>query len=166
MKSYSYVGPPEIVAAISGLGGRAIYSSEALLQWVADAEQSREPDGLFWATYVVLEDGQLYIADRRHVACAVGQDVLAAGELAFVVDGEDLEVVEVSNQSTGYCPEPICGMAVIEALRRASIDFPKSLTVEITFRRCESCDERNVVRDCFFVCACCDADLPQDWDFA
>jgi hypothetical protein len=86
---YHYVGPREILSR-AGRSGKRIHSGD--LQNPA------------WFTFVVDEHGSLLIADRRseHVACACGRPVLSAGEM-FVRGGE---VVEVSNQSTGYCPEP------------------------------------------------------------
>ncbi|MBF0289995.1 MAG: hypothetical protein HQM14_19435, partial [SAR324 cluster bacterium] len=49
---------------------------------------------------------ELLLAPQRseHVACAAGRDVLSAGQMAF--DPETVSLEEVTNQSTGYCPEP------------------------------------------------------------
>lgn len=52
-------------------------------------------------TFVIDLDGKLRLADRNseHVACAGGGPVLAAGEMTFLADGPDLEVVDVNNNS-------------------------------------------------------------------
>src|SRR6185503_7650273 len=118
------------------------------------------------ATFVVDREGVLRLADRRseHVACAGGEEVLSAGEIFFA--GRGAEVVEVSNLSTGYCPEPSSWPAVAHALESAGIAHPGRFTAEMIFRRCTACGERNLVKDEVFVCAICDADLPGAWNFA
>jgi len=163
VRVYRYVGPDEIrAAAVHAAPGTPIHSRAELERWLAvhgaDADGDTVP-----ATYVVTEDGVLRIASRRseHVACAGGQPVLAAGEMFFARD----HAVEISNLSTGYCPEPGCWTVVADALDRAGLAHPTRFTTEITFRRCSACGERNVVKDEFFVCAVCDADLPVDWNF-
>ncbi len=125
------------------------------------------PDGLIAATFVIDAKGTLLLADRRseHVACAGGGPVQSAGEMFFLVAGGHVEVVEVSNQSTGFCPEPESWPAVAVALDRAGIAHPGRFTTEVVFRRCESCGERNVVRSGWFACGACGADLPKGWNF-
>ncbi|MBL7259682.1 hypothetical protein [Paractinoplanes lichenicola] len=115
-------------------------------------------------TYVVGLDGRLRLAPRQseHVVLAGGQDVLAAGEMTF--DAEH-RVVEVSNQSTGYCPDPDCWPAVAESLDRLGMEHPDGFTHELTFRSCPDCGERNIVRDGDFTCALCDGELPMVWNF-
>src|SRR5688572_23433490 len=105
MRRYTYVGPAEIQRAVADNPAGTVVRS------VADLVLG-EP-----VTYVVGVDGLLRIAHRRseHVACAGGGDVLAAGELTATRAG----VVEVSNQSTGYCPEPESWPAVARALEAA-----------------------------------------------
>jgi len=63
---------------------------------------------LLIVTFVIDQSGTLLVADRQseHVACAGRQPVLSAGEMTFLVSGKVVEMAEVSNQSTGYCPEP------------------------------------------------------------
>ncbi|BDA71358.1 hypothetical protein CAL7716_055240 [Calothrix sp. PCC 7716] len=58
-------------------------------------------------TVIIDVDEQLWIADRHseHVQCARGQRVLSAGEITFTLASSNVLVSEVSNQSTGYCPE-------------------------------------------------------------
>jgi len=74
-------------------------------------------------------------------------------------------VERIDNQSTGYCPEPACWSAVGAALEQAGIDHPGRFTTELVFRLCTACGQRNVVRDEWFHCAVCDAELPLTWNF-
>jgi hypothetical protein len=46
------------------------------------------------------------------------------------------------------------------------VAHPGRFTTEVVFRRCERCGERNVVRDGWFVCGVCGAELPAEWSFA
>jgi hypothetical protein len=103
MRLYHYVGPAEIRERAPGRRGVPIDSAAAVRQWIVDAEPDALPDGLIPATFVVTPDGAFRIAHRRseHVACAGGQAVLSAGEVFWSVD-ETVEVVEITNQSTGY----------------------------------------------------------------
>jgi len=45
------------------------------------------------------------------------------------------------------------------------VPHPGWFTTEIVFRRCERCDQRNVVKDDWFVCDVCGAGLPERWNF-
>jgi hypothetical protein len=121
-------------------------------------------------TYVVNRSGTLIVAPRRseHVACAGGEDVLGAGELTAIrlQKSARISVVEISNQSTGYCPEPESWPAVAAALDVAKLSHPGRFTFEAIFRRCPRCGARNLVKEEWFVCAECDADLPRAWNFA
>jgi hypothetical protein len=118
-------------------------------------------------TFVVAADGALRLAPRRseHVALPDGHDVLAAGEMRFVVDRDGWRVAEVTNQSTGYCPDPDSWPAVATALDHEGIRHPGDFTSKIIFRRCPGCGERNIVRDDDFTCALCGNDLPPQWNF-
>lgn len=90
----------------------------------------------------------------------------SSGEMFFAVTADSVGLVEVTNQSTGYCPEPDSWLAVAEALDGIGFCQPGRFTQELVFRRCEACGERNVVKDGWFVCACWGADLPTEWNFA
>jgi hypothetical protein len=152
MRRYAYVGPAEIRRAVADSPqGTVVRGVEDLV--------FGEP-----VTYVVGVDGLLRIAHRRseHVACAGGGEVLAAGELTASRAG----VVDVSNQSTGYCPEPESWPAVERALETAGIAHPGRFTMAVIFRRCEACGERNLVKDDWFECALCETALPREWNFA
>lgn len=74
-------------------------------------------------------------------------------------------MAEVSNQSTGFCPEPESWPAVAAALDRIGVRHPGRFTTEVVFRRCEKCGERNVVKDDWFACGLCGAELPMGWNF-
>jgi hypothetical protein len=128
------------------------------------APGGRRPEETF--TFVVGPDGLLRLAPRRseHAACAGGGDVLDAGEIGFRRTGHGWEVSEVSNQSTGYCPDPDSWPAVAAALDRAGVVRPDGFTHALVFRRCERCRENNVVREGVFVCVFCDAGLPHVWN--
>lgn len=168
MRLYPYVGPAEIKARVVGRPvGTRIKSAADLLVRINDTDQRRGPDGLVAATFVIDARGDLLVADRRseHVACAGGGPVLSAGEMFFGVEGDRVEVAEVSNQSTGFCPEPESWPAVAAALDRIGIAHPGRFTTEVVFRRCTACGERNVVRDGWFPCGVCGADLPAEWNF-
>lgn len=156
LRHYSYVGPAEIRQAVREHPIGATITSVADL--VAQARSSAR------LTYVVTIEGELRVADRRseHVACAGGEPVLAPGELEVDDRGA---VVYASNQSTGYCPEPECWWALATALARAQIEHPGRFTRTFDFRRCDACGERNLVKDGWFVCALCDAELPASWNF-
>lgn len=165
---YHYVGPAEIKARVaSHPTGTQITSTADLLDWVRRTGQTPGRDSLVAATFVIDEQGDLLVADRRseHVACAGGGTVLSAGEMFFLIEGDRVEVAEVSNQSTGFCPEPESWAAVAAALDRAEVAHPDRFTNEILFRLCTACAERNVVKDGWFVCGVCGAGLPAEWNF-
>jgi hypothetical protein len=158
-RRYAYVGPERLrVASRTEPRGTPIPTNAALRSFLAANPDART----FGVTFTVDLDGTLRLAPRRseHVACAGAEDVLAAGELRMTED----RVLSVTNQSTGYCPEPECWPAVAAALARAGLRAPTTWTTAFVFRRC-SCGQINVVKDDWFVCAVCDAALPMEWNF-
>ncbi len=160
---YRYVGPAAVLAAVRAGGeGRRIGSPADLAAWLAASGEAGEP-----YTFVVDVTGFLRLAPRRseHVACAGGAEVLGAGEIEFGRAGERWAATGISNQSTGYCPDPDSWPAVAAALDRAGVAHPGEFTDPVVFRRCPACGERNLVKDCDFVCAVCGADLPPEWNF-
>jgi hypothetical protein len=161
---YEYVGPKAIREAAGGTApGTVLRKVADLDDWLRNQGEALT-DG---ATYVVDTKGDLRVAPRRseYVACAGGSPVLAAGEIRFERGRSNPFVAEISNQSTGYCPEPDCWPAVASALHTAGIEAPPSFTQTFIFRRCPRCGERNLVKDDWFVCALCEADLPREWNF-
>ncbi len=165
---YHYVGPEDVRRRAAGSpAGTPVSSSDDLAGWARRTGQRADHRGLLAATFVVDEQGTLLVADRRseHVACAGGRPVLSAGEMFFGLSTLFVGVEEVTNQSTGYCPEAASWPAVASALENAGIAHPGGFTGEFVFRRCPSCGERNLVKDGWFVCGVCTAALPADWNF-
>ncbi|MEW9338281.1 hypothetical protein [Streptomyces tanashiensis] len=163
-RSYRYVGPVELKAAVRpDSGGCLIGSAAEFSDWITErsAAELTEP-----FTFVVGTDGILRLAPRRseHVACAGGAMVLSAGEIGFVREADRWAVTEVSNQSTGYCPDVTSWPAVAPALDNVGLGRPSGFTHEVVFRRCPDCQEHNIVREDDFVCVFCGSDLPQTWN--
>ncbi|MEU4620480.1 hypothetical protein AB0G04_10955 [Actinoplanes sp. NPDC023801] len=152
---YRYLGPPGI-AARDAQPGRPVRSAAELHAFLAgsDPRDRNEP-----FTYVVTADGVLRLAPRRseHVACAGGGDVLAAGEITFGTGGH---VTDITNQSTGYGPDPSCWPDAAAALDAAGITHPGRFTSAFTFRHCPGCGNLSLIKDGDFSCALCEADLP------
>lgn len=165
LRRYRYVGPAELRRETPAAGAIIVVSRDALDRWLAERARA-ELDEPF--TFVVALDGRLRLAPRRseHVALAAGRDVLAAGEIVFSPGAGARRVLEVTNQSTGYCPDPDCWTAVGEALDDLGLDHPGDFTVKVVFRRCPACAARNIVREGDFTCALCESALPTEWNFA
>lgn len=161
-RRYRYAGPAD-VAGRSGPAGRPIHVTPDVDGWLAEAAP---PDRAEPFTYAVDPHGTLRVAPRRseHVACAGGGEVLAAGEITFARNAAGWTVTEVSNQSTGYCPDPSCWPAVAAALDRIGLGHPGAFTAEFLFRRCPDCATLNVVKEGDFACAACDQVLPRSWN--
>ncbi|MFE2411480.1 hypothetical protein ACFXDE_24340 [Kitasatospora sp. NPDC059408] len=165
-RAYRYVGPPELWGG-GGPGGQLVRTEPEFADWVGErtAAELAEP-----FTFVVDLAGFLRLAPRRseHVVCAGGELVLSAGEVRFE-RGDDADfhgwtAEEVSNQSTGYCPDVVSWSAVAAALERIGVRRPGGFTHGIVFRRCPGCRGVNVVREGSFVCVFCDGDLPVRWN--
>ncbi|XXF78022.1 hypothetical protein P2318_33995 [Myxococcaceae bacterium GXIMD 01537] len=161
--AYPYVGPEAIRRAVAAApAGTPILTPRDVATWL-----EATPDALVeGATYVVDLQGRLRLAPRRseHVACAGGEDVLAAGEIRFQRGAPSPSVAELSNQSTGYCPDTACWAAIAGALTRAGLNPPAGFTHEVIFRRCVRCGEINLVKEGWFVCVFCEVDLPSAWN--
>jgi hypothetical protein len=138
------------------------------LSWIQVTNQTLTPDKTVIATFIIDLEQHLWIADQRseHVRCAAGQKVLSAGEMTFGIKGQNVEAIEVSNQSTGYCPEPESWDAVANALSATSILHPSSFTSAFLFRRCNACGSTNIIKDDLFECEVCQAPLSRKWNFA
>jgi hypothetical protein len=162
MNGYPYVGPAELTTGFTP-GGSRIRSAADFARWVAKqtAAELAEP-----FTFVVDTHGSLRLAPRRseHVVCAGGMPVLSAGEMSFHRSSRYWTVEDVSNQSSGYCPETSSWPAVAHALEQAGLGHPPGFTHEVVFRRCPVCHEHNIVREDDFVCVFCDSALPDDWN--
>ncbi|MBL1085224.1 hypothetical protein JK359_25185 [Streptomyces actinomycinicus] len=163
-RHYRYVGPAALRAGLHpGNGGHRITSAAAFDAWAAERSPAELAEPF---TFVVDTDGALCLAPRRseHVACAGGRPVLSAGEIAFVRAADRWEVGDVSNHSTGYCPDTSSWPAVARALDRAGIESPDGFTHAMVFRRCPGCGQHNLVRDDDFACVFCGSDLPAHWN--
>lgn len=163
-RAYRYVGPGDLRASIRpDTAGRRIDTEADFHTW-ADERTGAEWTEPF--TFVISLEGSLLLAPRRseHVACAGGAPVLSAGEISFRFRGDRWIVYEISNQSTGYCPDPASWPVVATALDRAHLEHPGRFTHEIVFRRCPACRELNIVREDDFACVFCDAELPDSWN--
>ncbi|MFG3491432.1 hypothetical protein [Streptomyces sp. NPDC047972] len=163
-RAYRYVGPTELKETVRpGSGGCRIRTAAEFGEWVAarSVAELAEP-----FTFVVGEDRALRLAPRRseHVACAGGGRVLGAGEITFVREERGWAVSEVSNQSTGYCPDIASWSEVARAIDRTGLVRPRGFTHEVVFRRCPGCQEHNIVREDDFVCVFCGGDLPETWN--
>lgn len=169
MRTYGYVGPADIKARSAGQpAGRVIRTTADVSAWIRESHQAVGAGGTVPATFIIDSGQQLLVADRHseHVACAGGGDVLAAGEIFFIVDVRSaVFVAEISNQSTGYCPEPSCWEVVETVLDRIGLDHPPGFTAECVFRKCPECGARNIVKEAWFYCDVCGHELPAEWNF-
>jgi hypothetical protein len=167
-KPYRYVGPEQIRARVAEhSAGTPVNGAADVVRWTEQTGQRVARDEILAATFVIDPSERLLIADRHseHVACAGGGDVLAAGELFFSVDGKDVSIEQVSNQSTGYCPEAESWAVVVRVLDRIGLAHPEGFTTVCIFRRCTHCGERNIVKDDWFVCDVCGGELDRQWNF-
>ncbi len=165
VKIYDYVGPIEIKEAVADdASGVSITSADDLRAW--SEQQDEWDEDRLTVTFVVVPNGTARVAPRRseHVACALGGPVLAAGELTVRLKPR-IEIVEATNQSTGYCPEPECWQAARSALTAAGVPCPTELTHSYIFRLCTQCGERNLIKDDWFECDSCGQDLAREWNF-
>jgi hypothetical protein len=163
MRRFRYLGPAALGDLPHATDAVDVTSMEVLGRWLG-AQDPR--DRMAPLTYVVTVDGVLRVAPRgrEHVACARSQDVLGAGEIQFALDAAAWIVTEISNQSTGYCPDLDSWPAVAAGLDRAGLRHPGGFTQPIVFRACPACSAKNIVRDDDFVCAVCGDALPDTWN--
>lgn len=167
-RHYSYVGSHNLLQLLQQPSQRTHVNHAAdVLQWIKDTHQVLDADKTVVATFIIDLNQQLWIADQRseHVRCAAGKHVLSAGEMTFAVQGNHVEVVEVTNQSTGYCPEPESWESVAIALMKTGLSFPSEFTTAYLFRRCDNCGTTNIIKDMWFECGVCQAPLSQQWNF-
>ncbi|MDP1920731.1 MAG: hypothetical protein Q8L14_31100 [Myxococcales bacterium] len=47
---------------------------------------------------------------------------------------------------------------------KAEVAGPGGFSPEFLFRRCDACGEQSVVKERWFVCPFCDAELPRAWN--
>ncbi|RKZ52683.1 MAG: hypothetical protein DRR16_20705 [Candidatus Parabeggiatoa sp. nov. 3] len=167
MKLYRYVGPNDLRELVSSENcGTPIQRREDILNWLK-SNRSKIPyyDDVM-TTFIINTDGLLCLADRHseHLVCAFGGAVLSAGEMRFLMTGDQVEVIEVTNQSTGYCPEPESWPTVAQALDQLGLSHPNGFSHEFVFRRCLNCQAINIIKEKWFFCAICTSPLSQFWN--
>jgi hypothetical protein len=165
---YRYVGSAEIAQAVAGIPpGFLIHNHSDIVTWFNTTNQKMGRDGFVTATFVITVEDKLCIADRHseHVACAAGKPVLSAGELTLELINQTFNVLSVTNQSTGYCPEPESWETVANALKNAGMNVPNGFNPSFKFRRCPKCSTINVIKENILECAICESDLPEAWNF-
>lgn len=175
LRLYYYVGPADLALAAIDTPRLSFGSASCALKvWrqyypAFKPGRSSGPADSLTLTFVVLPEG-MWVADRHseHVACARGGPVHAAGELTLTLNkrGQPLQITEISNQSTGFCPEPESWFAVKSSLMHSGIRHPQQFTTALIFRRCPKCRATNIVKDDWFYCDVCKAELPTEWNFA
>ncbi|APR85595.1 Hypothetical protein A7982_10944 [Minicystis rosea] len=161
---YQYIGPTALKAAAEDPIARLEPRSPVdVIAWLGARKVSQAT-----FTFIVDVSGALWISDRgtEHVACARGKPVLAAGEITLRHAGDAVSVASITNQSTGYCPEPECWVAVSSALSRAGLTAPDGFTHAFSFRRCPSCGTTNLLKAEAPECGVCGEELPAAWNFA
>lgn len=163
-RAYDYIGPDALRGSQSER--HHIQQPQDVKDWMAQTGQCPRY-GMVVVTFIVDTGGQLWIADRHseHVACAIGQPVLSAGEMTFAIEGKSVAVTEVSNQSLGYCPEPASWPAVSAALKGSGLSPPLYFTSAYTMRICEICKAKNIIKDDVYECGVCQSVLPIVWNF-
>ena len=167
-KRYEYVGSAELRERCLAFPADRFHptTGDEMREWLRHQLSDVEDEQTF--TFVVDAHGHLILADRHseHVAAARGLAVLSAGEITIALTGDAARVVAVTNQSTGFCPEPCSWPVVSRALADIGITKPEGFTTEFEFRRCPACAQINIVKDSFFQCAVCDESLPEDWNLS
>ena len=169
VRLYRYQGPQTIAhAVVDHPEGYPIQSVADLEDWIRQTAQQMNRWWLVEATYIISQEGILCLADRHseHVACAGGKAVRGAGEIFFAYGNNGWEVRDISNQSTGYCPEPASWPEVAAAVDQIPLPHPDTFTQVYLFRRCPACQQLNLIKEEVFVCALCDSELPQEWNLA
>jgi hypothetical protein len=166
-KHYQYVGPHDLRQLLGQPSDRMpIRQPDDVRAWIRTARQKLTLDQTITTTFIIDTNGQLWIADQHseHVACAAGQAVIAAGEITFAIHKHQIRVSEITNQSTGYCPEPESWAAVAHTLATIGIEYPPGFTSLFIFRRCQGCGTINIVKENQFECAVCEITLSRVWN--
>ena len=142
-------------------------TKEDCVDFLSQVEEHVCADYRIIVSFVIDRQNRLLVSDRHaeHVACALGEAVQSAGEICFqIVNHFSLSVDWISNQSTGYCPEPSSWKSVESCMMSLEIAIPNGFRPAYQFRRCTTCDNLNLIKDNWFVCSLCNADLPQEWN--
>jgi hypothetical protein len=168
MRPYSFIGPAHLLEnAATATTGETISSAAHAAEWIRRHTEDAVPGGLIPATFIITATGgTLRLASRRseHVHCALGQAVLSSGEMFLRLAPGGVRVEQVTNQSTGYAPEPSSWPAVAAALDALGIAHPGGFDPSFDFRRCPRCRQLCLVKDGDFTCAVCGTGLPAEWN--
>lgn len=165
-RKYRYVGAAEIIYELDlSQTGYVIHHQQDLQTWTVQAEQTWQ-NGCIIATFVINLQGELLLADRHseHVMCAGGKEVLSAGEITLCKSQKEIFISEITNQSTGYCPEPSSWQSVLVALEKIAIGHPTGFTEAYEFRYCVDCHNIQLIKDELFECVACGAGLDIRWN--
>ncbi len=166
-RMYQYIGPVELSQMPHPLPIRhQIRHPADLYAWIELQPASSPKHEQLTATFIIDQAAQLWLADQRseHVACARGAAVLAAGEISFVLEAKQLALCALTNQSTGYCPEPASWAVVQQVLDRIGLPHAGGWATSYDFRRCPGCGMLNLIKEHWFFCAVCDQQLPLKWN--
>ena len=166
MREYRYVGSEDFIPKGEFPPRTRLDGVETLAAWMNKHVDEMDLDCCIPATFVVDVEGVFWIADRgsEHVACARLGKVLSAGEVFFSGQGSTPRCERITNQSTGYCPEPSSWPAVEKALEEVGIEFPGAFDPAFVFRRCPACANLAIVKEDDYTCLMCDAELPERWN--
>jgi hypothetical protein len=167
-REYRYVGSKSLLELLERPSQRVLVESEETVRkWIHETQKIPKGQNWITATFIVDTKVQLYINDQRseHVVCAAGGNVLSAGEMTFILSRNQIEVSEVTNQSTGYVPEPESWWAVEKALDQIGLKHPPDFMPAYLFRWCTQCGTINLVKDEWFECGVCQSPLSLEWNF-
>ncbi|MEM7010621.1 MAG: hypothetical protein AAF585_03975 [Verrucomicrobiota bacterium] len=166
MREYKYIGNPDFIPKGEFPPRMQLNGEESLASWMNEHRDEMDLEACVPATFVVDADGLFWIADRgsEHVACARLGAVRSAGEVFFGGLDSDPHIHRITNQSTGYCPEPGSWVAVDQALETAKIAYPSGFEPAFEFRRCDQCAALAIVKDAEFFCLLCGAELSAHWN--
>jgi len=165
-RQYAYVGPTSILQKVDlSQTGSKVLLGQAVLQWIEKTKQ-RLLNHQLTTTFIVNLQEELVISDRHseHVMCAGGYRVLSAGEITFEIANKQTSVIAITNQSTGYCPEPSSWSVVARALQKANLEGPDYFTDAYEFRYCYQCQHINLIKEQVFECAICESMLDINWN--
>ena len=130
-RRYIYVGPADVrEAASASPPGVVIENPASLTAWFERHVEDMTTEGTITATFVVDADGLLRLA-RAPLGTrglSSGGPVLSAGEITFSKGGD---VTEITNQSTGFCPEPESWPSVAAVLYRIPLSHPGRFTTGV-----------------------------------
>ena len=155
MKQYLYIGPKHILDRVAkAYEGLRINTEADIINWIKEHYPKAQ---MLTVTFVIDQEKNLRIADRHseHVQCAFGQPVLSAGEMTFEMEKDGIEVIEISNQSTGYCPHKDSWPLVQNILNQLGIAHPGEFTNAFTFGYCDTCRRPSILKDIDGYCSGC-----------